>query len=259
MIPPCGAGRGVKHGKESRSTSVSSCVLLIDAYNVLHATGVLPPEFADIDLAGLVALLAQTRYAATPTTIVCDGVRPGVGHAGPSATMIGDVRVLYAGGGREADDEIERLLEVTSFASRLLVVSSDKRIQRAARRRRAGWTRSSTFLEEIARDLRRKRVEPLPKWVHEIPLGTDGVAHWMREFGLPEDWGPTVEAEDLIEASDDDADKRSPIAPASGGGRTDSIAGKNLSRPPVVLDDRTRKLIEEHAIDPDDLDMSKWM
>ncbi len=230
-------------------------MLLIDAYNLLHVTDVLPTEHADIDVPGLVSLLQATRYAGTPTTIVCDGVRPGVGHGGPSATVIGDAKVLYAGGGREADDEIERLLEVTSHASRLLVVSSDKRIQRAAKRRKAGWTRSETFLEEIARDLDRKRAEPLPKWVHEIPLGAEQVSAWMAEFGLPEDWGPRVtEAEAAVEEAAEHT-KLDHGKPSKG-------RSKEANKPPTPvfeLDDRTRRLIEEHAIDPDHLDMSQWL
>ncbi len=234
-------------------------MLLIDAYNVLHATDAMPAEFADIDVAGLVSLLSRTRYAGTPTTIVCDGVRPGAGHAGPSATTIGDTRVLYAGGGREADDEIERLLAKTSFAGRMLVVSSDKRIQRAARRRRAGWTRSTTFLREIARDLSRKRVEPLPKWVHEIPLGAEGVAVWMAEFGLGEDWGPRVEVANKDQRPQEPlnvADQHATNAEAQPAEEQPSEATR--TRGPE-LDERTRRLIEEHAIDPDDLDMSRWL
>ena len=234
-------------------------MLLIDAYNVLHETGVLPQEFADIDIPGLVGLLQLTRYAGTPTTIVCDGVRPGAGHGGPSATVIGDAKVLYAGGGREADDEIERLLEVTSHASRLLVVSSDKRIQRAAKRRRAGWTRSATFLAEIARDLDRKTVEPLPKWVHEIPLGGEGVAAWMREFGLPEDWGPRTEPGVQEPGSQLDDAAETPCARPDQRVSPPTRAQEDTPVPPFVLDDQTRRLIEEHAIDPDMLDMNKWL
>lgn len=220
-------------------------MLLLDAFNILHATGELPPEHADIDVPGLVALLARSRYAGTPTTLVCDGPRPGVGHAGPSTTAIAHARILYTGAGREADDEIERLLESSSFASRMLVVSSDKRVQRAARRRRAHWTRSSTFLHQIALDLTRRTREPLPKWVHEIPLAPTEVERWMRQFGLPEGWGPRGEA----------------IPPPSPnpGQPVEREEDRTPDPPPILLDEATRRLIAEHEIDPGDLDMGRWM
>lgn len=228
-------------------------MLLLDAFNIIHATGVLPPEHADIDVPGLVALLVRSRYARTPTTLVCDGPRPGVGHAGPSASAIAGTRILYTGAGREADDEIERLLEASSFASRMLVVSSDKRVQRAARRRGARWTRSSTFLHHVALDLARPARDPLPKWVHEIPLGPAEVEQWMRQFGLPEDWGPRAERRPPAPSPPSNPPARDP--PASGA----RVEPEPPAGPPIRLDEATRRLIEEHAIDPDELDMGRWM
>lgn len=159
-------------------------MLLIDAFNVLHATGVLPEHLAGLELAGLAALVERSRHAGRPVTFVCDGVRPGAGHAGPSAARIGDASVLYAGGGREADAEIEKIIERSSFASRLLVVSSDNRIRKASRRRGAAWIRSESFLKQLAEDAERSRPDPLPSFVHEIPLSPAEVGHWLEVFGL---------------------------------------------------------------------------
>ena len=36
--------------------------LLIDAYNVLHVVGVLPPDLAGIDLEELAILIAKSRF-----------------------------------------------------------------------------------------------------------------------------------------------------------------------------------------------------
>ncbi|MCC5787213.1 MAG: NYN domain-containing protein [Phycisphaerales bacterium] len=159
-------------------------MLLIDAFNVLHATGVLPEHLAGLELPGLAALVEQSRYAGRPVTFVCDGVRPGAGHAGPSAARIGAASVLYAGGGREADAEIEKIIGSSSFAARLLVVSSDNRIRKAARRRGAAWMKSEAFLKQLAEDAERGRPEPLPSFVHEIPLSPAEVGHWLEVFGM---------------------------------------------------------------------------
>ena len=37
-------------------------LIIVDTYNVLHVVGVLPPEIAGVDTAGLIELLARSRY-----------------------------------------------------------------------------------------------------------------------------------------------------------------------------------------------------
>ena len=46
--------------------------VLVDAYNVLHVVGVLPPEHAGIDLEELADLIAASRYGGHPVLLVCD-------------------------------------------------------------------------------------------------------------------------------------------------------------------------------------------
>jgi hypothetical protein len=48
-------------------------MLIIDAFNVLHTQGVLPPDLADPGVPGLIRLIAASRYARRDLTIVCDG------------------------------------------------------------------------------------------------------------------------------------------------------------------------------------------
>ena len=159
-------------------------MLVIDVFNVLHCGGILPPELVLHELSDLAWLLENSRYAGSPRVLVCDGVRPGVGHTGPSTTRIGEARVIYAGAGREADYESEGIIERSSFPTRLLVVSSDKRIAKAARKRHAPYLKSEGFLRQLALDADRRHAEPMPKWVHEIPLPRASVEHWLETFGI---------------------------------------------------------------------------
>lgn len=168
----------------SRDGIPSGTVLVIDVFNVLHCGGILPPELVLHELSDLAWLLENSRYAGSPRVLVCDGVRPGVGHTGPSTTRIGEARVIYAGAGREADYEIEGIIERSSFPTRLLVVSSDKRIAKAARKRHAPYLKSEGFLRQLALDADRRHAEPMPKWVHEIPLPRSSVEHWLETFGI---------------------------------------------------------------------------
>lgn len=156
--------------------------LLIDTYNVLHVTGVLPPELAGIDAAGLVDLLAVSRYRGMESCLVCDGVpRPGM-----PIGAVGHARVVYAGGKRSADEVIEAMIARCTAPRRMTVVSSDRRISRAARRRRCRTLRSETFLGHLTLDAARidSRAGVVRK--PDPPLPASQVDTWVRLFGLNE-------------------------------------------------------------------------
>jgi hypothetical protein len=79
-------------------------MLLIDAFNVLHVTGVLPPHLAGLDVQGLVRLIGISRYARRKLLLVCDGAPPRQ-HAARAAHS-DDPRIIYAGTRLKADDLI---------------------------------------------------------------------------------------------------------------------------------------------------------
>ncbi len=124
--------------------------IVVDAYNVAHVTGVLPPELAEIDVPELVRVLPRTRFAREQVTLVCDGL-PAGGAAPVRGT--GSVRVRYAGGGKSADDLIAAMVQRTTAPRGLTVVSSDRAVQRAARKRRCPVLSSEEFLRRVADDL----------------------------------------------------------------------------------------------------------
>ena len=167
--------------------------LLIDVYNVLHTTGVLPPDLAGLDVAGLRELIATSRYRHTPATLVCDGLGPGRSQAdGASVAVYGStIEVLYAGTLRDADGLIEQAIWTHSAPRQLLVVSSDKRVRRAARRRDCRALSSEAFLQRLDEDFRsaawRKEQRFLaPAVAFEVPLDRASVGYWRKYFGFPE-------------------------------------------------------------------------
>ena len=105
-------------------------MLIVDAYNVLHVTGVLPPELAGLDAPDLADLVAASRWGRHQAVIVCDGTRP----KEMRAVERGLVRVTYAGGGRSADAAIEALVNESSHPRRITVVSNDRAVQRSGKR-----------------------------------------------------------------------------------------------------------------------------
>jgi hypothetical protein len=156
-------------------------MLLIDASNVLHVQGVLPQHLAGLGLPGLIRLIGASRHAGRRVTIVCDGG----GSARDSGFRMANFQILFAGHGREADDVIEALIERYHRGNPLEVVSSDRRLRRAARRRGAGSIASEDFLAQIVAD----EALPAPTRINalreQVPLDAYSVQEWIREFGLP--------------------------------------------------------------------------
>jgi predicted RNA-binding protein with PIN domain len=151
---------------------------LIDGYNLLHAMGALQGtagpqglERARQRLLGLIEGVFQDR--AGSVTVVFDGT-----EAEAALTPAG-VEVIFAARNEEADDLIERLIKKASTPGQLSVVSSDRRLRQAAKRRNARSIASEDFIDELEK-LRKARVKRVPGPKRE-PVGSP--EEWLREFG----------------------------------------------------------------------------
>jgi len=114
--------------------------VLIDGYNLLTAS-----DYPDRDS----LLLTLSKYAKTKhldVTIVFDGTHDGTGQG--ERTRIGGVDVWFTPLTVTADDEIEEVLEKPD-GGRWIVVSSDRRIQKAAIRSHATYVEVTEFLSRL--------------------------------------------------------------------------------------------------------------
>jgi len=159
--------------------------ILIDGYNLLHASGVFgsggrtPLESsreALLDWLGEVLSEDQRRR----TTIVFDArnAPPGLPRAGGKHGM----QIRFAPRSCEADDMIEELIVEHTAPRSLVVVSSDHRIHRAAKRRRATPVDSDQWVAHVRR---RARVNAKParatsEDASELP--DDALQAWLDEF-----------------------------------------------------------------------------
>ncbi|MBL8763572.1 MAG: NYN domain-containing protein [Phycisphaerae bacterium] len=182
-------------------------MILIDAYNVLHVTGVLPPDLAGLDVPELAELMTHSRFGQNECLLICDGVSPtnkGNFLASSEPTGHPGVRTVYAGAGRDADSLIESLIARSSAPRSIVVVSSDGRLKRAARKRRCTWISSERFLADLsARAIaaarrpggeRRHGADKGPM-ASQTPLGASAVRGWLAHFGIdPGIAGPSAEA-----------------------------------------------------------------
>jgi predicted RNA-binding protein with PIN domain len=163
--------------------------LLIDGYNLLHATGIIgrgigPGGLERSRMALLGFLAASIEPDELPrTTVVFDaqdaprGLPRTIRHRG--------LTVRFAAQRQSADELIEELILADSAPRRMVVVSSDRRIQRAARRRRAKAVASDLWYAEVIRR-RRLRMEQASESPDRppVPLLEEDVNYWIRQFGL---------------------------------------------------------------------------
>jgi hypothetical protein len=185
---------------------------LIDGYNLMHAAGLMKTRFGPGGLEkarrAIVGVLAGSLGdAARHTIIVFDARVPpaDTGHEQTSPTH--GIQVEFASGDDGADARIERLIAIESTPKQLTVVSSDRRIRTAAKRRGANSLDSETFWDRfVAR--RRRPIRSDPAELPEKPGRRSRDADdWLREFeGL-------ISADDLVELAGPFAEELADRAP----------------------------------------------
>lgn len=164
--------------------------LIIDGYNLLNVTGILGrgrgPGSLERARQALLNTLAESLPAAEVprTTVVFDASESPWGVAREQKHQ--GMTVMFASRDEDADTVIERLIAADSAPKRLTVVSSDHRLQRAAKRRRAAAVDSDKWFAAVLRD---RAARTTPSSTADLPkpdgLLTSGeVTHWLKFFGL---------------------------------------------------------------------------
>jgi uncharacterized protein len=162
--------------------------LLIDGYNLLYVVGIARPKGGVGSLErSRMALLNFLAASLTPqdlpqTTVVFDAHQSPPGM--PAVMEHHGLKVRFAAKYDDADSLIEELIRQESAPRRLTVVSSDHRLQKAARRRRARAVDSDAWYAEVTRE-RRARQKAMPPGAERpaVPLLEEDVNYWVRQFG----------------------------------------------------------------------------
>lgn len=164
--------------------------LIVDAFNVLHAWATGPSSGGSTEVGSLAGLIGQSRYGSGRVSIVCDGAPFPIHNHDKSHS----IRILFAGGGKEADPVIESLISRDTAPRRLTVASSDRRLQKAARKRGSRSLTSEAFLSQIIRDSATPAAKPLrPPFASTTPLPPEAVRQWLAEFDISADFaGPSA-------------------------------------------------------------------
>lgn len=160
--------------------------LLIDGYNLLNAVGIVGrkagPGGLERSRLALLNFLAESLdpNQVARTTVVFDAA-----HAPPGLPRVVEHRgltVRFAAGYEDADTLIEQMIRAESAPRQLTVVSSDHRLQKAARRRKAKPVDSDVWYAEVIHERRRRQPAPsVPR--PQVPLSEREVAQWLEQFG----------------------------------------------------------------------------
>jgi uncharacterized protein len=161
--------------------------LLIDGYNLMHAAGLvgqgLGPgglERSRLALLNFVAASVEQAELAV-TTIVFDAQHapPGL----PGTLNHRTMTVRFSSGYDSADELIEELIRASNAPRRLLVVSSDHRLQRAAKHRRAKAIDADVWYAQMVA----KRAAHAESSLQSSPKPNESIIRdvdfWLRQFG----------------------------------------------------------------------------
>jgi predicted RNA-binding protein with PIN domain len=190
---------------------------LIDGYNLLYRLGLMRARMGPGELAGarqrLVSLLMRASGKdAGQICIVFDSAAASAKRA-PDRTDQG-IDIRFAGRGEAADDLIEDLIRGHSAPKQLSVISDDRRLQRAARRRACRVVGCAAYLEDIENKLRphfpHRKADPA-----RAALPVDDRDFWIRTFDSMEEEPELREFFDLDRFEDTGKDGRNtPSDPA---------------------------------------------
>ena len=245
--------------------------IVIDGYNLLHQTPVMQTGSGAVWLhhqrINLVQQLAKLLTPSERTTTMC--VFDAHTDRSPNTTdfVLDDIRVCFAHNHREADDFIEELIEQHPSPRSLLVVSSDRRIQNAARYRQAQTTNSREWFDKITSryttslaDSTTLDNETDPEAIKNVPLVEQDVDAWTSYLEME---GVTMNkaSDDRPEPKPKAAPKRSPksdnIKPTSQDKRQTNSnkklpgsARKKTKSAPLIKPEGKTPSAEDSGIDP---------
>ncbi len=163
---------------------------VIDGYNLLHASPLIQtgkgPKWLEKQRFRLLNALASSLSTAdrSETIIVFDARESPVGI--PSEYDFQGIHVRFARDHAEADDLIEELIAAHASTSSLTVVSSDTRLQKAAKRRKAAFCDSRDWFDSLQTPAQSSVYEsaiPDPEQKKDGTLDAKEVADWIAKMG----------------------------------------------------------------------------
>ena len=155
--------------------------IIIDGYNLLHSIQKSSEDFEPIGDVQLCRIVGRfLKLTGEKGEIVFDGTGP------PDKSgfdNISNLEVFFAGLATDADTVIENRIKANTAPKRLTIISNDRRLRDAARRRKVKSVKSEEFWGNVQKQLSRKRVTEEPTAKRQ-GLSEGETEQWLKFFGL---------------------------------------------------------------------------
>lgn len=158
--------------------------VLIDGNNLMHAAGATELEIRSSRVGLCHAIGEWAKKRQERVRIVFDGPPPRDVVLKQMAQR--GVEVMFSGAGVSADAVLLELIRTDSAPRRLTVVSSDREVQRPARRRRCRVEQSDAFARAVAADLRRPDANAERSPEKPSTLSEAEFKLWLEAFAVDE-------------------------------------------------------------------------
>jgi uncharacterized protein len=164
--------------------------IIIDGYNLLYASGILGrgrgPGYLERSRQALLNFLAESlEEKEIKSCVVVFDSSDSAPKGLPRTVTHRGIVVKYASGLPSADELIEHLIQADSSPRKLTVVSSDHRLHRAAKRRKATPTDSDIWFQQVVRRrVERQRSADQPTAKPDAPSTPSEINFWLRTFGV---------------------------------------------------------------------------
>jgi hypothetical protein len=156
-------------------------MLIIDGTNLLHAIYNIAGDSEAISDIGICKAASDfLRLTGEKGEIIFDGTGP------PDKTgfdNIANLEVSFAGLGTDTDTVIEDKIRASTAPKGLTIVSSDRRLRKAARARKATSVKSEIFWADLQKKLNRKAKVQEPSAKRE-GISAGETKQWLDIFGI---------------------------------------------------------------------------
>jgi len=155
--------------------------VIIDGHNLLHAickTEEDSQALSDVQLCLIVG--RYLKLIGEKGEIIFDGTGP---RDKSGFDNISNLEVFFAGLHSDTDTVIEDKIKASTAPKRLTIVSSDRRLRKAAQARKSAVIKSEDFWNNLQKRFRRKKPpkEPAEK---RLGLTESETEQWLKFFGL---------------------------------------------------------------------------
>jgi predicted RNA-binding protein with PIN domain len=154
---------------------------IIDGHNLLHSVKKIEEGYeaiSDIELSRIIG--GYLKITNQKGEIIFDGTGP---RNKDVFSRIDGVEILFAGIGTDTDSVIEKKIKAHTAPKRLTIVSSDRRLRKAARTRKATSVKSEDFWYIVQKQLSRRKPKREPAAKRQ-GLSESETKQWLELFGL---------------------------------------------------------------------------